>query len=87
MSKTETVRARVEPRLKRDAEAVLKKLGLTASEAITVFYTQVRLTKGIPFPLHIPNKATRRAIKNAQARKGLETFASVASWAKKMRSL
>ena len=37
MAKTETVRARVEPELKRDAEAVLRKIGLTSSEAITLF--------------------------------------------------
>ena len=48
MSKSETVRARVEPKLKRGAEAVLKKLGLTSSEAITLFYAQVKLTKGLP---------------------------------------
>ncbi len=37
MTKTETVRARIEPELKRDAEAVLSELGLSTSEAITLF--------------------------------------------------
>ena len=86
MGKTETVRARVEPELKRDAEAVLKRIGLTPSEAITLFLTQVKLTKGLPFPVRIPNKATRRAINETRARKNVETFESVSSWAKKMRS-
>lgn len=84
MSKTATVRARVEPGLKRGAEAVLKKLGLTSSEAITLFLAQVKLTKGLPFPVHVPNRATQRAIK--EAGRGLETFDSVSSWAKKARS-
>jgi DNA-damage-inducible protein J len=87
MSKTEIVRARIEPELKRDAEAVLKKIGLTPSEAITLFLTQVKLTNGLPFPVRVPNKATRRAIKEARVRKGVETFASVSAWAKKVRSL
>jgi DNA-damage-inducible protein J len=87
MSKTETIRARVEPKLKRDAEAVLKKLGLTSSEAITLFFTQVTLTKGLPFPLRLPNKETRRAIDEARAGRNLETFDSVSAWAKKVRSL
>ena len=87
MGKTETIRARVKPELKRDAEAVLKKIGLTSSEAITLFLTQVKLNKGLPFPVRIPNKATRRAINEARARKNLETFESVAEWAKKIRSL
>jgi DNA-damage-inducible protein J len=87
MRKTETIRARVEPALKRDAEAVLKKIGLTSSEAITLFLAQVKLTNGLPFPLRVPNKATKRAITEARARKNVETFDSVSAWAKKVRSL
>jgi DNA-damage-inducible protein J len=87
MGKTDTIRARVEPRLKRDAEAVLKKIGLTSSEAITLFLTQVKLTKGLPFPVRVPNKETKRALTEARARKNLESFESVAAWAKKVRSL
>jgi len=87
MSKTETIRARIEPKLKRDAEAVLKKIGLTSSEAITLFLTQVKLTKGLPFPLRVPNKETKRALEEARDGKNLETFDSVSAWAKKMRSL
>ena len=87
MGKTETIRARVEPGLKRSAEAVLKKLGLTSSEAITLFLMQVKLTKGLPFPLLVPNRQTRRAIKEARARKSVESFDSASEWAKKMRSL
>jgi DNA-damage-inducible protein J len=87
MGKSETIRARVEPALKRDAEAILKKIGLTSSEAITLFLTQVRLTKGLPFPLRIPNRQTRQAIKDAHEGKDVEEFESVADWAKKMRSL
>jgi len=85
MSKTETVRARIEPRLKRDAEAVLKKVGLTSSEAITLFYKQVELMQGLPFPVRVPNKTTRRAITDARARKGVESFDSAEAWAKKAR--
>jgi DNA-damage-inducible protein J len=87
MGKTETIRARVEPALKRDAEAVLKKLGLTSSEAITLFLAQVKLTKGLPFPLRLPNKETTRALKEARERRNVETFDSVSAWAKKVRSL
>jgi DNA-damage-inducible protein J len=87
MSKTETIRARVKPALKRDAEAVLRKLGLTSSEAITLFLTQVKLNKGLPFAVSVPNAETRRAIREAQARQNIETFESVSAWKKKMREL
>src|SRR5262245_4177948 len=66
MAKTATIRARVEPELKRGAEAVLKKIGLTSSEAINSFLAQVKLTKGLPFPVRVPNRETRRAIRDAQ---------------------
>jgi antitoxin component of RelBE/YafQ-DinJ toxin-antitoxin module len=53
----------------------------------TLFLAQVKLRKGLPFPLRVPNKETRRAIKEARARKNVETFDSVSAWAKKTRSL
>jgi len=86
MPKTETIRARVEPELKRDAEAVLRKLGLSSSEAITLFLTQVKLNDGLPFPLRMPNRRTRQAVSQARAGQHVETFDSVADWAKKVRS-
>jgi DNA-damage-inducible protein J len=86
MAKSEMIRARVEPDLKRDAEAVLEELGITPTEAITLFYKQVTLHRGIPFPVRIPNAATRKAIADAQAGRGLERFASVSDWAEKARS-
>ncbi len=43
------VRARVDPSLKMDAEAVFQGLGLTTTEAIRMFLAQVRLRRGLPF--------------------------------------
>jgi len=63
MAKTETIRARVEAKLKADAEAVLDELGLTASDAIRLFYKQVALRRGFPFDVVIPNAATRKAMR------------------------
>jgi DNA-damage-inducible protein J len=65
MAKSETIRARVEPELKREAEAVLKALGLNASVAITLFYRQVALRRGLPFEIKLPNEMTRAAIRDA----------------------
>jgi DNA-damage-inducible protein J len=87
VGKTQTIRARVEPGLKRDAEAVFRKIGLTSSEAIYLFLTQVKLTKSLPFPLRVPTRETKRAISEARSRKNVETFDSVSQWAKKVRSL
>jgi DNA-damage-inducible protein J len=76
MAKTETIRARVDAGLKAEAESVLEKLGLNASEAIRLFYHQVALRKGLPFEVKIPNAVTRKAIREARAGKSLNSYAS-----------
>ena len=86
MAKSKMIRARVEPTLKHDAEAVLDKLGMTPTEAITLFYKQVTLYRGLPFPVRIPNAATRKALREVRDRENIESFESVAAWAKEMRS-
>jgi DNA-damage-inducible protein J len=65
MAKSETIRARVEPELKRKAEEVLNALGLNASEAITLFYRQVALRRGLPFEVKLPNEVTQAAMRDA----------------------
>jgi DNA-damage-inducible protein J len=87
MAKSEMIRARVEPGLKHDAEAVLDRLGLTPTEAITLFYKQVALFRGLPFPVRIPNAATRKALREARNRKNLESFESVDAWIREMQSV
>ena len=87
MAKTAMIRARVEPDLKKDAETLLEKLGMTPTEAITLFYKQVKLHRGLPFSVRIPNKETRRAIRETRAGKNLETFDTFEEWVREMRSL
>jgi len=55
-AKTSNVFARVEPELKKQAEAVLNEIGLPMSNAITLFLKQVVLRQGVPFPVVIPPK-------------------------------
>ncbi len=71
MSKSATIRARVEPKLKAEAERILAALGMNASDAIRVFYKQVVLRKGLPFDVAIPNAATRKAMRDADAGQNL----------------
>jgi len=87
MAKTETVRARVEHDLKRDAEAVLSELGLSTSEAVTLFLRQIVLRRGLPFSVRIPNRETREAISGSADATDLESYASVEAWANAMRKL
>ena len=74
MPKTATISARIDPELKREAERVFKELGLTATQAITLFYKQVELEQGLPFAVRVPNQVTVEALEEARTRQGLESF-------------
>jgi DNA-damage-inducible protein J len=67
MSKTATVRARLEPELKDQAERVFRRLGLNATQAITLFYRQVELRDGLPFEVVIPTGLTRKTFERTDA--------------------
>lgn len=71
MSKTATVRARIEPGLKKRAESLFRRLGLTTTEAITLFYRQVDIRKGIPFDIVIPTETTRKTMDDTDADRNL----------------
>ena len=76
MTKTSTISARIDPELKNKVDSVFKELGLTAAQAITLFYKQVELQHGLPFSVRIPNDETRKALEDAQLRQNLESFDS-----------
>ena len=54
MAKTAVIITRVEPELKRNAENVLDELGLTMSQAVLLYFKQIELHHGLPFPVKIP---------------------------------
>ena len=71
MIKSAMIRARVDPELKTEVERLFAELGLTTTEAITLFYQQVRLNQGLPFPVRIPNEVTRRTFEDTDAGRNL----------------
>jgi DNA-damage-inducible protein J len=75
--KTGMIRARVQPSLKIEAERILNKLGLNPSDAVRLFYKQVVIRKGLPFAVRVPNAATVKAIRDADADRNLARYASV----------
>ena len=81
MSKSSSISARINASDKKKAEAVFRELGITASQAIAMFYKQVHLRKGIPFPVELPNEQTQAAFLETRAGKG-KTFDSVADLCK-----
>ncbi len=63
MLKSAMIRARIEPALKRRAETIFNTIGLSPTDAITLFYQQVNLRRGLPFAVVIPNELTRATMK------------------------
>lgn len=49
MEKTATLNLRVDPKVKKQAEEVLRQLGIPMSVAINMYLNQISLTGGIPF--------------------------------------
>ena len=71
MPKTEFIRARVDETLKANTEVLFSRLGLSMTDAITLFLTQCELRQGLPFEVRIPNANTKRALDEAHAGVGI----------------
>jgi addiction module RelB/DinJ family antitoxin len=51
MGYTTSVKARIDSDEKNASEAILDSLGVSTSDAIRMYFSQIRLRKGIPFPI------------------------------------
>jgi len=69
-TKTASARALLDPKVKEEAEEILRSLGLSVSKSFELFYRQVIAQHGLPFELHIPNEKTMKAIENSREGKG-----------------
>jgi DNA-damage-inducible protein J len=81
MGKTGYITARVEPKLKARAGRVLAKMGVSTTDAITMFLTQIVLNDALPFDVRVPNAETRKAIdelENPVKRAKLKRYATTA---------
>ena len=72
MARTAMINARTERELKKEVEEILHDLGISTTEAINIFFRQVKLRRGLPFPVEIPNEATLKVFKDSEEGKGLE---------------
>ena len=77
MAKTAIIQTRIDPEVKSQAQNVLNKLNLSMSEAISLFLTQVSLSRGIPFDIKIPNTLTAETLKKSDRGEELHEVNSV----------
>jgi len=64
-----TVRCRINPEVKVQAEEVLASIGMSTSDAMRLFLKQVVIRGAFPLELKVPNQKTVKAFKE----KGLES--------------
>ena len=75
-TKSANLYARIEPDVKEQAEGILAALGISASNAINMFYKQIILQRGLPFEVKMPSarpvdvSALSEAQMNAELEKG-----------------
>ncbi len=72
-NKTAFVRTRIDPILKEEVESMLHVWGITTTQAIDMFYSQIKRTRRFPLDLHF-NAETERAIKDAKQGKRVKTY-------------
>ena len=76
MLKTTTIRARINPAVKAQAEIILSSLGMTASDAIQLLFHQIQLHRGLPFAVTLPNAETAKVLRDSRMGKGVKHYAS-----------
>jgi DNA-damage-inducible protein J len=69
---------RIEEDVKAQATEALAAMGLSASDAIRLLFHRIIADQAFPLELKVPNRATRAAMKEAEAiaRNGKSRFAS-----------
>ena len=77
MNKSAYVSVRIHPEVKNETDKILQSLGVTPTEAITMFYRQINMRRGLPFPVEIPNEVSRQAIQDAVNGVGMQTVNSI----------
>lgn len=67
MSGSTMLHVRIDEGLKERGNAVLEAIGLSAADAIRLFYHRIVAEQGFPLELKVPNAETRTAMSEAEA--------------------
>lgn len=74
MPMADRINTRIDTNLKKKALKVFDRLGLSEGEAIRLFYAQVELHQGIPFPVKVPNAVTLAAFEETNTPEKLPSY-------------
>ena len=70
--KSATVRARIEPSLKEEAERILDGIGLDPTTVVTALYRQIVARNGMPFEFELTDGKSRKSVQAARRGRGEE---------------
>jgi DNA-damage-inducible protein J len=65
MPKTTALTIKIDVDLKQKTERLLREMGLTPAQAITLFYKQIETKHALPFEADMPNEETLQAIEDS----------------------
>lgn len=86
MRQTATVHARLDTKTKKASETILRKIGMTPTDAVRLLYCQIALRGEFPVELRVPNALTAKTLDKSDREKDIEHFDSTAeisaSWTK-----
>jgi len=71
MSETSKITVRIDSVLKKEAESIFRESGLSATDAVKLFYQHVSQKKKMPFNIKTPNKTTVKTFTDTDAGKNL----------------
>ncbi|MBU0458981.1 type II toxin-antitoxin system RelB/DinJ family antitoxin [Patescibacteria group bacterium] len=72
------IQQRIDPKLQKDAETILKTQGIKPSQAIILFYMEIKRSRGLPFspsPVRldeVPNIKLQKDLEDASKGKGVK---------------
>ena len=71
MNQSATVHARLDRKTKEASEAVLRKIGMSPTEAVRLLYRQIAMRGEFPVELRVPNELTARTLEESDRNEGI----------------
>jgi len=69
------IQQRIDPDLQKEVERILKFQGIKPSQAINMFYAEIKRRRGFPFmPSEIPNDQLANDLMEAEDGNGIKTY-------------
>ena len=75
--RTAMINVRTDLEVKEKVTAILKRIGITTSEAVNLFLNRVIMERGIPFDVKIPNDETIKAMEDIEDNRNLTEYETV----------